>query len=114
MAQRSETLNFGTSPTLKPVPLVRPKAPEVTPVERLKAGVLATYQKARARAGRSYSSLAEQSSSVAAESRVLLHRAGARIERSATENPLQLAALVAGGAFLAGFMLRVWRSNHHA
>jgi hypothetical protein len=35
------------------------------------------------------------------------------VRRAADERPLQVVAIVAGSAFIAGAILRVWRSNAH-
>jgi hypothetical protein len=43
----------------------------------------------------------------------LAHQTGQRIRHAANERPIQVIAAVAGIAFAAGLLLRVWRSNHH-
>lgn len=43
----------------------------------------------------------------------LAHQTGQRIRRAANEKPTKAIATVAGIAFAAGLLLRIWRSNRY-
>jgi hypothetical protein len=47
------------------------------------------------------------------QAQALITGAGRRIGRAAAEKPLSLIAAVAGTAFAAGVLLRVWRSSRY-
>jgi hypothetical protein len=47
------------------------------------------------------------------KAQALMLGAGKHIRRAAEEKPLALIATVAGSAFVAGVLLRVWRSTHY-
>ncbi|HEV2728879.1 MAG TPA: hypothetical protein VGV15_02510 [Terriglobales bacterium] len=94
---------------IHPVPSLRPREEPKSKVAEIAVNI-------QQNASAAYDKLAARASDVVISSREktadLLRRAGHRARYVVDEYPLHVIGVVGGAAFVAGVLLRVWRSSH--
>jgi|SRR5215471_17368089 len=118
-------VNTPLGPTVTPPALATPVDPvhELPPAQGIHAipsrrpgerepEIAGITDKVRKKASTTYEKLVAQSNDAAVNVASQLRRAFRRADFILDEYPLRVIGVVAGAAFVAGVILRFWRSNH--